>query len=653
MRPDDRATSLPLTAEAPLESLVARAFAGVEQVNAQFCFELDCVGVATPIALDAALGKHLTVTLAAGTVTRAVDGLCERIRAWPGEFGGTRYAITLRPWTWWLGLASDNRIFQNQSVPDIVEAVLRAHGYRDYELKLTGSYPLRDYCVQYGETDLAFICRLLESEGIFYFFRHEPGRHVLMLADSERAFPPCPGPATIPYVAAETGVRELQAIRQAQLQRQAVPGAYRSADYQFDMPATSLYAEVKADGNAPARYDYPGGHGARAAGDALVRRRLQGLQAPGLQLCGDSDSRQLVPGHRFTLSDHGLREANIAWTVAEVRHDATHERYRNHFLAFPAETPYRAPRPASAPRMPGAQTALVVGKAGEEIWTDQYGRIKVQFHWDRQGKRDENSSCWVRVAQSWAGKGWGAQFIPRVGQEVVVSFLEGDPDRPLVTGCVYNGANLPPYALPARATRSALRSQSSKGGGNNEISFEDSKDAEELYLRAQKDMKTDVLHDALRTVGNDDTLQVRRHRRISIAEGNDDLTVARGDRSAKVAEGRDSLAVKGARSVTVAGNESHDNKADFHHAVDGNYMLKVSGSLTIEAGGAITIKAGSSFSSEAGAGWSSKAGTSISNKAGTTLSNEAGVSLSSKAGASQTVDGGGLLTLKAGLIKVN
>jgi len=320
---------------------------------------------------------------------------------------------------------------------------------------------------------------------------------------------------------------------------------------------------------------------------------------------------------------------------------------------LPLVSAYRPQRKAMRPRIPGSQTAVVVGKAGEEIWTDQYGRIKVQFHWDRDGKNDENSSCWMRVAQMWTGKGWGAQFIPRIGQEVVVSFLDGDPDRPLVTGCVYNGSNTLPYALPAEQTKSAVKTQSSKGGGGfNEIRFEDKKDAEELYLHAQKDMTTDVLHDAVRNVGNDDTLKV---------EQNQTITVAKGNRSAEISAGNDSLSVKGTRSVKVEGNETHKDLADFTQEVDGNYKLTVQGNLTIEVSGSISFKAGQGMSCEAGTSMSSKAGTSLTNeagteltnKAGTNLTNDGGVMLTNKAGASQTVDGGGMLTLKGGLVKIN
>jgi len=298
---------------------------------------------------------------------------------------------------------------------------------------------------------------------------------------------------------------------------------------------------------------------------------------------------------------------------------------------------FRPPRVTPKARVYGTQTATVVGKAGEEIWTDQYGRIKVQFHWDQRGKNDENSSCWMRVAQGWAGQGWGAFFLPRVGQEVIVSFLDGDPDRPLVTGGVYNATQVVPDALPANQTRSVIRSQSSKGGGGaNEIGFEDKKDSEELYLHAQKDMRT----------------QVENDRNTKIVKGNDTLLVD-----------------KGTRGVTVTGDETHANKANFTQTVTKNFSLTVDGDLTINVTGAVTFKAGkgmtisagealsatagTSLTNKAGTALTNQAGTSLDNKAGTTLTNDAGVSLTNKGAASQTVDGGGMLTLKGGIVKIN
>lgn len=652
--PDSSQTTLATVAAAPLDAMFTQRLEGTEGLNSLFHFRLECACSDHALALDAALGKQVTVTLQAGAIARPVSGLVAQIRQGPGEHGYARYAIELRPWLWWLTLATDNRIFQAKSVPDIVEAVFKSYPDAKYELTLTGAYAARDYCVQYGESDFDFVSRLLEEEGIFYFFKHAAGSHVLVLADGNDAFPACPGPAAIAFMPPQMGGREQQAILRGEIDQQAVSSAYRSTDYAFATPALSLFATAAAGAAAPGVYDYPGVYATKSAADALAKKRVEALGAQARRLSGEGDSRAMLPGHSFTLNGHARDDANTDWVLCAVSHDASHETYRNRFTALPLATAYRAPRSTPRPRIHSTQTAVVVGKSGEEIWTDEHGRIKVQFHWDRLGKNDENSSCWVRVAQMWSGKGWGGQFIPRIGQEVVVSFLDGDPDRPLVTGCVYNGANTPPYALPAEQTRSALRTQSSKGGGGyNEISFEDKKDAEELFLQAQKDMKTTVLNDATRTVGNDDTTTIKANQTLEVTEGNQKITVAKGNRETAISTGNDTLAVKGTRSVTVEGDETHVNKGNFQHTVEGNYTLKVNGNLTIEVSGTVSIKSGTSFTNEAGTALNNKAGTELVNKAGTNLTNEAGVMMTNKAGASQTVDGGGMLTLKGGMVKIN
>lgn len=653
-KPDGSHTTLVTLAAAPLDAMFTQRLEGTEGLNSLFHFRLECACSDPALALDSALGKEVTVMLRAGAIERPVSGLCAQIRQGPGDAAYARYALELRPWLWWLTLATDNRIFQAKSVPDIVEAVFKSYAEANYELVLTNTYAAREYCVQYGESDFDFVSRLLEEEGIFYFFKHASGTHTLVLADGNDAFPACPGPAEIAFMPPIMGGREQQSIARGEIDLQAVSRAYRSTDYAFATPATSLYATASAGASAPGVYDYPGLYATKSAADALAKKRVEALGAQARRLSGEGDSRAMVPGHSFTLNGHARQDANVEWVLSAVTHDASHEAYRNRFVALPLASAYRAPRSTARPRMHSTQTAVVVGKSGEEIWTDEHGRIKVQFHWDRLGKNDENSSCWVRVAQMWSGKGWGTQFIPRIGQEVVVSFLDGDPDRPLVTGCVYNGANTPPYPLPAQQTRSALRTQSSKGGeGYNEISFEDKKDAEELFLHAQKDMTTTVLHDAARSVGNDDSTTVKANQTLEVTEGNQKITVAKGNRETAISTGTDTLTVKGTRSVTVEGDETHVNKGNVAHTVQGNYTLKVSGNLTIEVDGAVSIKAGTSLSNQAGTALNNEAGTELVNKAGTNLTNDAGVMLNNKAGASQTVDGGGMLTLKGGMVKIN
>ncbi len=658
-RPTDTNTSLSLSASA-LADLYPQAFSGDEALNGLDSLTLNGHS-ATALTLSSAVATHLTATLHNDAQSRPLDALVAEIRQLPADATADRYQVVLRPWLWWLTLASNNRVFQNLATSDIVTTIFKAHDFTDFKLSLSGSYEPREYCVQYGETDFAFVSRLLEEEGIFWFFTHEDGKHTLVLGDSSDAFPPIPNGPKVPYLGQSVGVREMHGIRSAQYSVQAVSGVYSATDYAFTTPTTSLYSKAEAVAGPLSMYEHPGGYIAKAQGDALTKQRVDGLRSQEKRLIGESDCRWLVPGHWFTLTGHDDASLNIDWVVTSVTHDASHEHYRNRFEAIPKATAYRPPRVTPKPHM-HTQTAQVVGKAGEEIWTDQYGRIKIQFPWDRDGKNDETSSCWVRVVLPWSGKGFGMQFIPRIGQEVIVTFIDGDPNRPLVTGCVYNGDNTLPYALPDNQTQSGIKTNSSKGGGGfNELRFEDKKDAEEVFLQAQKDLKVNVLNDSTATIGHDETLTVQNARTRTVKEGDETITLEKGKRTVTIQTGSDTLDVKDSRTVTVGADQTHNTGGNYNHKVSGNYELTVDGNLTIKVSGTLTLQSGGDFTAKsdlslshlAGTSITQKAGTSLENKAGTTLTNDAGVSLTSKAGAEQTVDGGGMLTIKGGLIKVN
>ena len=666
-RPTDTTTSLSLTATA-LADLYPEHLSGEEALNSLGSLNLYGYS-ATALTMADAVASHLTATLHNDAMQRPLDALCAEIRQLPGDATAERYNLLLRPWLWWLTLASNNRVFQNLATSDIVTSIFDEHGFSDYELQLTGSYTPREYCVQYGETDFAFVSRLLEEEGIFWFFTHADGAHTLVLGDSNDAFPPCPNATTIQYFGQQMGERELHGIRSGQICRQAVSGVYRATDYEFTTPTTSLYGQAEAVAGPLSVYEHPGGYTAKARGDALGTMRVNALRSQESRFIGESDCRWFVPGHSFTLSGHEDDTANIEWVVTQVSHEAGHEHYRNRFEAIPKSTSYRPPRTTPKPRM-HTQTAIVVGKAGEEIWTDEYGRIKIQFPWDRDGANDETSSCWVRVVLPWSGKGFGMQFIPRIGQEVIVTFIDGDPDRPLVTGCVYNGDNALPYALPANQTQSGIKTNSSKGGGGfNELRFEDKKDSEEVFLQAQKDFKINVLNDTTATVGHDETLTVQNARTRTVKDGDETVTLEKGKRTVTIQTGSDTLDVKDTRTLTVGGDQTHSTGGNYSHKVTGNYELtvdgnltiKVSGTLTLQSGGDFTAKsdanltaqAGTALTNKAGTALTNQAGTTLDNKAGTTLTNDGGVSLINKASAEQTVDGGGMLTIKGGLVQVN
>ncbi|GFM71014.1 hypothetical protein PSCICL_20060 [Pseudomonas cichorii] len=666
-RSTDTTTTLSLTGSA-LTELYPDSISGEESLNTLGQYFLH--GQAdTALTLTSAIATHVTTTLHNDAMLRPMDALVAEIRQLPADATADRYQVLLRPWLWWLTLASNNRVFQNLSTSDIVTSIFTDHGFSDHKLSLTGSYTPREYCVQYGETDFAFVSRLLEEEGIFWFFTHEEGKHTLVLADNNDAFPAIPNGPAVKYLGQGMGNRELHGIRSGQLVLQAVSGVYSASDYEFTTPTTSLYSKAEAKAGPLSMYEHPGGYIAKARGDALTKQRVDGLRSQEKRFVGESDCRWLVPGHYFTLSGHDDATLNIDWVVTAVTHEASHEGYRNRFEAIPKATTFRPARLTPKPRM-HTQTATVVGKSGEEIWTDEYGRIKIQFPWDRDGKNDETSSCWVRVVLPWTGKGFGMQFVPRIGQEVIVTFIDGDPDRPLVSGCVYNGDNALPYALPANQTQSGIKTNSSKGGGGfNELRFEDKKDAEEVFLQAQKDFKTNVLNDTTVTVGHDETLTVQNARTRTVKEGDETVTLEKGKRSVTIQTGSDTLDVKDTRTVKVGGDQTHSTGGNYTDKVTGNYSLtvdgnltlKVSGTITLESGGSFTIKsgadlavqAGTSITQKAGTALTNQAGTSLENKAGTTLTNDAGISLTNKAAASQTVDGGGMLTIKGGLVQVN
>lgn len=612
-----------------------------------------------PLTLDAALATHLTATLN----NAHYDGLIAEAHQLPATSNAERYQFVLRPWLWWLTLSSNNRVFQNLSAQEIVEKVFKEGGFTDYQFKLKTKPAKREYCLQYNESDFDFVSRLLEQEGIFWFFTHAQGKHTLVLADDNSAFPPIPGEKMVKYQAAQSGERETGAIRLVELRLQATAQGFQSSDYHYEQPKAALFAQA-GEKKKGVQYQHPGGFSTKGEGDALTAWKASALKTQAKQLTGESDCPTLMAGHWFTLSEHDDNALNIDWLITAVTHEYDGERYRNRFTAIPKATPYRPQNSTSVPFM-HTQTALVVGKNGEEIWTDKLGRVKVQFPWDRDGKNDETSSCWLRVATAWSGNGFGAQFIPRIGQEAVVNFIDGNPDKPLIVGCVYNGANALPYALPANQTQSGIKTKSEEGF--NELRFDDKKDAELLAMQAQKDFQLTVLNDSKTTISHDEIHSVKNDRTRTIEEGNETVTLKKGNRTVKIEKGSDTLEVKEKRSVTVKGdqehavdgNETHKVKGNYTLNVDGNLTIKVSGKLTLESGKTLTVKSGADLNASASTSLkldatsiASEAKTSLTQKA-TTINHEAKATLTSKASATQTLDGGGMLTIKGGLVKIN
>ena len=580
--------------------LLLSSFQGEEGISRLFHFDLELLSENESIDFDAMVGKNVTIwiTLADGN-ERYINGQVSRFSQGGRDANFTSYHAEVVPWLWFLTRTSDCRIFQKKKAPDIIQKIFTDFGFKDYALRLYGSFVEREYCVQYRETAFNFVSRLMEEEGIFYFFEHENGKHTLVLTNSPTEHKPCPHQATVRYEKSAGGWQDNDVILEWRLQQELRSGKYTLDDYDFENPATDLTVNVSGKGTYEL-YDYPGEYTKRAAGDDLVRVRLQETETPYQVGYGSSDCRAFTSGYKFNLTDHYRGNQNQAYALTLVRHAASQGgdfrsrsmatndeefNYRNNFECIPGSTPFRPSRLTPEPVVQGAQTAVVVGPSGEEIFTDKYGRIKVQFHWDREGKLDENSSCWIRVSQLWAGKKWGSVYTPRVGQEVIVDFLEGDPDRPIVTGRVYNGEQLPPYDLPGEKTKSTIKTYSSKGGGGfNEIRFEDKKGSEQIFIHGEKNLDVRIKKDVFETFGNDTHLIV----------DTDQFEQVKGDKHQYV-KGDMNEKVDGTKSLTAG--LDHEEKVGMNFALEAGteIYLKAGANLVIESGISLTLKVGGNF----------------------------------------------------------
>ncbi|MDH0777803.1 type VI secretion system tip protein VgrG [Delftia tsuruhatensis] len=529
-----------VTIHTPLgDELHFRELRGQENISQLFSLDVEMLSENESIDPKALLGRNATIEIETqGGGRRFIDGIVTRFGMQGQDHRHYAYKARLSPWLWLATRKSDFRIFQNQTVPDIIEQVLGVYGH-PMQRKLTRAYRSWDYCVQYNESDCDFVSRLMEHEGIYYFFEHASGRHTLVLCDDIIAsHGALPGGESIPFYPPEKAAAgDQENIHAWQLEQEIKPGRHYIDDYDFKKPRAEL-SHMRRDPPGHAHdghetYEWPGGYTEYGDGDAYIRVRLkQGLTGHS-RVRGQSCHRALATGYTFSLYNYPRGDQNRQYLITGLSYhlkenprvsavapgakgsaaeEGSFQRYE--LQAQPTSLAFTPPRTTPKPRTTGPQTAVVVGPAGEEIWTDEYGRIKVQFHWDRLGSKDQNSSCWIRVATNWAGPGFGAISIPRIGHEVVVDFLNGDPDYPIVTGCVYNAANMPPWALPANATQSGIKTRSSKGGAAgagmkngpgdaNAIRFEDKAGQEQLWLHAQKDQLTEVENDEDKWVGND------------------------------------------------------------------------------------------------------------------------------------------------------
>ncbi len=552
-------------------------FLGSEAISTPFHFSVDVVAKDDWLDADQFLGTETVLTIEGPAGPRYVHGMLVSVLHLGRRGFSSLFRLEVAPQLWYLSYVRQSRIFQDMTTPDILAQVIEGGGVPPdrYRFALTRDYSPRNYCVQYRESDLDFIHRLMEDEGMFYFFEQAVDGHMMVIADDSVVHVDLPDAPVVPYREPSGMVPTEQSVSSFDYRTAIGPDRVTLRDYSFKQPVLDVSGE-KAGDRFPSleQYDYPGAFVTPELGETFAEIRLGAHRVRRWIGRGGSDCRNLNPGFLFTLTQHPDDECNCTYLLTRVRHQGRqpqgHEAfapshadagYSNQFEVIPAEVTFRPPRRTPRPAIPGVQTATVMGPDGEEIYTDQHGRIKVMFHWDRATEvAPENRSCWIRVAQPWAGNQFGVVCVPRVGQEVVVQFLEGDPNRPLVTGVVYNGQNPAPYGSPDSNTISTLKSNSTPGGGGfNEFRFEDAKGEEEVFLHAQRDLNETVLNnqttqvgvDRYQGVGRDMVVDVGRDRTESVF-GNMFLTVQEGDRGAVLYEGSDRLSVKsGNRTVSL------------------------------------------------------------------------------------------------------
>ncbi|MBI6621076.1 type VI secretion system tip protein VgrG [Pseudomonas corrugata] len=533
------------------EVLLLKDMGGGEELGRLFNYELQLHSLDNAIDLNQVLGKPMCVSVQLdGGGERHFHGIVARFSQNVDQGQFASYQATLRPWLWLLTRTSDCRIFQNLTIPQIIKQVFRDLGFSDFEDALSRPYREWEYCVQYRETSFDFVSRLMEQEGIYYFFRHEQGRHVLVLADAYGAHTTAPGYGSVPYYPKNEQQRERDHIHDWHLAQEVQPGSLELNDYDFQRPSAridvrSAMPRPHTAGDYPL-FDYPGTYVQSEDGEHYARTRIEALQTLHEQVELAGNARGLGSGHLFSLTGFTRQDQNREYLIVGARYYLSQEsgesgvgapsaQFESSLTCIDAQQSFRPMAITHRPIVKGPQTALVVGPKGEEIWTDQFGRVKVHFYWDRHDQSNENSSCWIRVSQSWAGKNWGSMQIPRIGQEVIVSFLEGDPDRPIITGRVYNAEQTVPYDLPENATQSGMKSRSSKGGtpaNFNEIRMEDKKGAEQLYIHAERnqdivvevDESHSVGHDRNKSIGHNETVTIGNNR-LRIVKQEDILSV--------------------------------------------------------------------------------------------------------------------------------
>ncbi|HID7507402.1 TPA: type VI secretion system Vgr family protein [Enterobacter hormaechei] len=607
-----------ITVQLPVEGLLFWKLSGREAMSESFALTLTLLGTDARIDRSRLLGQPVTVTIPTQNLLtpRYINGKVTRVAVSAVELTGTRYAVyqlTVEPDLWPMKRDRNLRIFQGQTVPQIVKTLLGEHQV-NLEDKLTGSYRVWDYCVQYQESSLDFISRLMELEGIAYHFSHEADKHTLVLTDAATQHQPFSGYEVIPYHQTPSGgSTDEEGISQWALEDSVTPGIYSLDDYDFRKPNAWLFqAQQNPASPKPGSidvYDWPGRFVETGHAEFYARIRQERWQVEHQQIQATATAAGIAPGHIFTLTNAPFFSDNGEYLVTATGYHFEENRYasgegetihRTDFTVIPAAVSYRPAQSTAWPRTYGPQTAKVVGPQGESIWTDKYGRVKVKFHWDRLAKGDDTSSCWVRVSSAWAGQGYGGVQIPRVGDEVVVDFINGDPDRPIITGRVYNEASMPPWALPAAATQMGFMSRTKDGSVDNAnaLRFEDKAGAEQVWIQAERNMDTSVKNDETHSVGGARSHYVKKnelHRveanQIQAVKGGTEILTGKGKLDAAVeqyviASGTKLRLVSGESAIELNANGKINLIGkEFNFFVEGDGYITTGGKLHLNTSG--------------------------------------------------------------------
>ncbi len=658
------------------DAVVLQSFSGLEEISQLFSYELRLLSDNDTIQAEDLIAQPITFwVLHPDDDPRFFHGFANRFEYLGRGDRGSLYRINVVPWFWFATQNRECRIFQELSIPDIINELFQSRGYTEFEMNLSGSYPTIEYCVQYNESDYAFCARLMEEAGIFYYFRHDQSGHKMILGDSPGACYDCKDERV--SFSDKLSERTIgNDITQWNHTYEFRPGRWAHEDFNFKSPQNDMVATTNTTMSLPRVqdyevYEYPGRYAVKGDGQSLAYVRLQAEEARHNMVAGASSARSFSPGARFTISKHhSQREQGKSYVVTAVKHTmdassqyvsggAQSDGYSNEFNCIPADTPYRPARTTPVPRVYGPQTAIVVGPAAEEIYTDEFGRVKVQFHWDRYGELNEHSSCWMRVSQVHAGKSWGMMDLPRIGEEVIVDFLNGDPDRPIITGRVYNGENMPPFALPAGKTRRGNMTKTYKGAGFNEMSMDDTPGKEQLRMNAMYNMNSNVNNDQTLDVGNNQTEKVAVDRSRQV--GNNETVKIGVNQETSV--GTDKKTTVGANHTeNVAANQSVSVGANQSNSV-GSVKNETVGMMSNESAGvAKTLNVGVANSVIAGAMMNTAVGFMNTEQVGMVKKINVGSKLEISCGASKlTMDAGGNVTISgtafnftaSGAVKIN